>query len=356
MKNWLLPLTALALSLLGLVTLASVSPDLMRRQLVFLLISFSIFWLVAQLPLRTWLNWGSWLWKGLVILLLGLLIFGQATRGATAWIDLGFGLRFQPSQFAVLATSFVVLARFVQARMLRDRELGELLVLLGLPAILILIQPDFGTVFLYLVTVSPLLIWQKIPQQYWRWFLISLVAVITIGWLFILEPYQKLRITSFIAGTTADQSDAGYNARQALIAVGSGQLFGRGLGHGSQSQLRFLPERQTDFIFASLAEEWGLVGSVAVMALYAALIAFILNQAAKVAQPRQALMLIVAAVYFLSQVFINIGMNLGLLPITGITLPLVSYGGSSLLATMILLGVVQQIVTQAREPHRRRIS
>ena len=341
---------------MGLVTLSSVSPDLMRRQLIFLFISFSVFWLVSQLPLQTWLNWSNWLWKSLLVVLVGLLIFGQATRGATAWIDLGFGLRFQPSQFAALITTFAVLARFVHARMLRDQELVELLLLLGLPVVLIFIQPDFGTVFLYLVTVAPLLIWQKIPKQYWQWFLIGSVALVTVGWLFVLEPYQQQRITSFIAGSRTDQSDAGYNARQALIAVGAGQLFGRGLGHGTQSQLRFLPERQTDFIFASLAEEWGLIGSIAVIMLYALLIGFILHQAGKTTQIRQTLFLIVAAVYFLSQVLVNIGMNLGLLPITGITLPLVSYGGSSLLATMMLLAVVQHIVLQVRDPRRERIS
>ena len=356
MKKWFIPLIALALSLLSLATLSSVSPDLMRRQLFFWLASFSLFWFVSQIPLRAWLKWGDWAWKGLVIILVGLLIFGRATRGATAWIDLGWGLRFQPSQFAVLMTTFAVLARFTQQRMLRERELIELLVLLGTPALLILFQPDFGTVFLYTLAVAPLLIWQKIPRVYWRWFFIGIVALMAVGWAVVLEPYQQERITSFMAGSKADQSNTGYNARQALIAVGAGQLFGRGLGHGTQSQLRFLPERQTVVICASLAEEWGLVGSVAVILLYTLLIGFLLNQAGKTDQISHTLFLLIAAVYFLSQVFVNIGMNVGLLPITGITLPLVSYGGSSLLATMILLAVAQQLVMHTREHFGKRIS
>jgi rod shape determining protein RodA len=355
-KNWLIPLLAFSLGLMGLVTLASVSPDLMRRQLVFLFISFLVFYVVSQVPLKFWWNWSDWLWKGLIVILIGLLLFGRVTRGAAAWIDLGWGLRFQPSQFAIIVTSLLVLVRFTKQQMLREKQLVELIVLLGLPTVLILLQPDFGTVFLYTVAVAPLLLWQKIPRKYWQWFLAGTAIILVIGWTLVLKPYQRLRITSFLSGNQVDQQSAGYNARQALIAVGSGQLFGRGLGHGSQSQLRFLPERQTDFIFASLAEEWGLVGSLTVIALYAALIYFLIQQAAKITNVRQSLLLIVVAVYFLAQVFVNIGMNVGLLPITGVTLPLVSYGGSSLLATMTLLGLSEQVILQSRPSRYQRIS
>jgi rod shape determining protein RodA len=209
---------------------------------------------------------------------------------------------------------------------------------------------------LYAAAVSPVLIWQKIPKKYWQLFVGVFLALGIIGWTLVLQPYQKARITSFFSGAQADQSGAGYNARQALIAVGSGELWGRGLGHGSQSQLRFLPERQTDFIFASLAEEWGLLGSLLVIGLYGALIAFLLQEAKRATNSRHALFLTAAAVAFFAQVFVNIGMNIGLLPITGVTLPLVSYGGSSLLATMLLLGVAQQLILQAGSSRHLRIS
>lgn len=356
MQKYILPLIAFSLTLLGLVTLASVSPDLMQRQLMFAFISFVVFWLVAQIPLKTWWDWGDWLWKGLVVVLLALLIFGRATRGAVAWIDLGFGFRFQPSQFALLATAFVVLPRFSTRKMLTDTALLKLLWLIGAPALLILLQPDFGTVFLYTIAASVLLFWQKIPKQYWRTGLVALLLAVVVGWSFVLKPYQQARITSFFAGSQADQSNAGYNARQALIAVGSGELVGRGLGHGTQSQLRFLPERQTDFIFASLAEEWGLVGSLVVIVLYAYLIYFLVSQAARLKNTQHSLFLLVTAVYLLAQTFVNIGMNIGLLPITGVTLPLVSYGGSSLLATMVMLGVAQRIILQANYRQHLRLS
>jgi len=341
---------------MGLVTLASVSPELMQRQLVFAFVSFLVFGVVSQISVQTWWSWGEWLWKGLLLILLALLIFGRATRGAVAWIDLGWGLRFQPSQFALLATLCIALPRFSRQKMLRDTELAQLLWLIGAPAILILLQPDFGTVFLYAAAASTLLLWQKIPWQYWRIGLVSVLTFAVIGWNFLLQPYQQARITGFIAGGQADQASTGYNARQALIAVGSGQLFGRGLGHGSQSQLRFLPERQTDFIFASLAEEWGLVGSLVVIALYAYLIYFLLKPVPHLKDSKQSLFLIVTTVYLLAQTFVNIGMNVGLLPITGVTLPLVSYGGSSLLSTMVMLGIAQRIILQASAQQHLRIA
>lgn len=354
MKNWIIPLIATSLGLMGLATLSSVSPELMQRQLVFFFVSAMVFWAAAKMPFAVWKQWGEWLWKALILVLIGLLIFGRVTRGAVAWIDLGFGLRFQPSQFAILAVVFAALPHFLKTRMLSDTQLLHLLILIGLPAGLILLQPDFGTTFLYLISLLPLIFFQKIPAQYWRIGALALAAIAFIGWNFVLQPYQKLRITSFFSGSQTDQSSAGYNARQALIAVGSGQIWGKGLGHGTQSQLRFLPERQTDFIFASLAEEWGLAGSCIILALYAWLISFLLIYAAKATQPDQTLFLLTTAVFFLAQTTVNIGMNIGLLPITGITLPLVSYGGSSLLATLFMLGIAQHLIVQIRHrPHSR---
>jgi rod shape determining protein RodA len=355
-KNWLIPLLIVGLGLMSLVTLASVSPELTQKQLLFFSLGGSIFWLIAHLPTQQWWRWGGWLWKTLVILLLGLAVFGRVTRGAVAWIDLGWGLRFQPSQFALLALLLSVLPQYSQMRMLTDAALLKLIILFVTPLLLILLQPDFGTGFLYAVSALPLLIWQRIPKHYWRVFGLIVLAIVVVGWTMILKPYQKLRLTSFLAGSQADQSGVGYNARQALIAVGAGQLSGRGLGHGTQSQLRFLPERQTDFIFASLAEEWGLLGSLIVLALYATLIGFLLQQATKTDQIQHGLFLLVTAVHFLSQVLVNVGMNIGLLPITGITLPLISYGGSSLLATLMLLGIAQSIILQTKQRSHLHIS
>ncbi len=343
MRTRLIPLVLLSLAAFSLVTLSSVSPDLAQRQLVFWVVSGLVFVVISKVPLYYWWSWGKVLWKLLLVVLLALLVFGRVTRGATAWIELGFGLKFQPSQFALLVYLLVVLPQFSKLKMLKESELVKLLTYLLVPAVLIFLEPDFGTAFLYTIAASVVVIWQKIPKRYWQIIFGFLAGLGIVGWLFILQPYQKLRVTSFFTGYQLETSAASYNARQSLIAVGSGQIWGKGLGRGTQSQLRFLPERQTDFIFASLAEESGLVGSLIIIGLYTTLFFFLLAEANKIKDPQLFLFVISILVYFFVQVLINIGMNIGLLPITGVTLPFVSYGGSSLLSSMVLLAICQRI-------------
>jgi len=161
-----------------------------------------------------------------------------------------------------------------------------------------------------------------------------------LAWSLVLKPYQKQRITSFIK-PSEDTRGASYNANQAMISVGSGQFFGRGLGEGSQSHLRFLPERQTDFIFASIAEEFGFIGSTLIIFLYLILVLFLLRMALTAREKSVILFIFITITVITLQTFVNIGMNMGLLPITGITLPLLSYGGSSILTLSGTLGIIQ---------------
>lgn len=346
MRTRLIPLILLSLGALSLVTLMSVSPDLMQRQLLFWLVSCGVFIAIARTPLHFWWSWGKGLWKATVFILLALVIFGTVTRGAVAWIDLGWGLKFQPSQFALLAFLTATLPEFSRLRMLKESEIARLLGYFLIPSALIFIEPDFGTAFLYTVAASVIFFWQKIPALYWQIFTGVTVSILLIGWFFVLQPYQKLRLTSFFTGYQYEQGAASYNARQSLIAVGSGQIWGKGLGKGTQSHLRFLPERQTDFIFASLAEESGLVGAIIIISLYGVLFFFLLQEASRLKKPELSLFLLSVLVYFLVQVMVNIGMNVGLLPITGVTLPFVSYGGSSLLSSMVLFGIIQRILVE----------
>lgn len=346
MRTRLIPLVLLSLAAFSLVTLSSVSPDLSQRQLIFWFISGFVFFLITKMPVAHWWDLGDPLWKSLNFVLAGLLIFGRVTRGASAWIDLGWGLKFQPSQFALLIFLLIALPKFSKFKMLKESKLLELFFYLLVPGILIFLQPDFGTAFLYMIAAGVVVLWQKIPKRYWQILFGSVLAIFVIGWLFVLQPYQKLRITSFFTGYQYEQNAASYNARQSLIAVGSGQMFGKGLGKGTQSQLRFLPERQTDFIFASLAEESGLVGSLIIIVLYGILFFFLLKEASYLKSNRLFLFTLSVLVYFFVQVLINIGMNIGLLPITGVTLPFVSYGGSSLLSSMVLLAIVQRILIE----------
>jgi len=176
---------------------------------------------------------------------------------------------------------------------------------------------------------------------------VSILAIATVGWFFVLPEYQKNRVYTFI-NPNKDPQGSGYNVLQSIIAVGSGSITGRGVGRGLQSQLKFLPERQTDFIFASTAEELGLLGSVFILGMFG-VIFYRLIQAVKHARDNFGMYLSLGIFFMLLiQVLINIGMNIGLLPVTGIPLPLVSYGGSSLLTTMLALGLVQSIVARQK--------
>ncbi|MBU0579337.1 FtsW/RodA/SpoVE family cell cycle protein [Patescibacteria group bacterium] len=175
---------------------------------------------------------------------------------------------------------------------------------------------------------------------------ISVIGII-FSWMLVLKPYQKQRITSFI-NSKQDLQGSSYNARQALIAAGSGQLLGKGLGQGVQSHLRFLPERQTDFIFASLAEEFGFIGAIVVISLYVALISFIIITGRKTSSPLALRYCMAIAIMTTMQAGINISMNIGILPITGLTLPLLSYGGSSILSLSFMFAVIQSIANQTQ--------
>jgi rod shape determining protein RodA len=176
----------------------------------------------------------------------------------------------------------------------------------------------------------------------------TVLVLALVGWFVVLQPYQKARITAFIS-PTEDMQGSNYNAQQALIAVGSGEFAGRGLGQGIQSHLKFLPERHTDFIFASLAEEYGFIGTSTVIILYVLLITFLIWASLHISNQIGQLFLLVVAIWIFLQATININMNIGLLPITGITLPFLSYGGSSLLGLCFTLGIAQSLIKETQK-------
>lgn len=312
------------------------------NQFVYYLLGGVLFFVVSRATYTTWENL-SWLgYVAVVILLIIPLLLGTTTRGIAGWIDVGTWFSIQPSQLAVPIVGLVA-ARYCAQHDLR--KWGHLLrtsLLILIPAVLIVIEPDLGTTVVYLFSMGMIVFMSSISWQQLVGLASLGIIAVTLSWLFVLKPYQKQRITSFL-GTTQDPKGASYNARQSLIAVGSGQLLGRGLGQGIQSHLRFLPERQTDFIFASLSEELGFIGSVLVVGLYWTLIAWCLKLSHETPLDNARLYAISCAAMLTLQCGVNIGMNMGLLPITGITLPLVSAGGSSILATAGMLGVLQTI-------------
>jgi rod shape determining protein RodA len=217
----------------------------------------------------------------------------------------------------------------------------------GVPATLILIEPDLGSALVIFFTWLAMLLFSKMSKKQLGALAMVLVLLASFAWMFVLADYQKNRVYTFL-DPNQDPQGTGYNVLQSIIAVGSGSVTGRGLGRGLQSQLKFLPERQTDFIFASTAEELGLLGSGLIVSLFGVI--FIrLIKAARHARDNFGMYLTLGIFFMLLiQVVINIGMNIGLMPVTGIPLPLVSYGGSSLVTTLLALGLVQSVVARQK--------
>jgi rod shape determining protein RodA len=344
--DWQLLLPVLIIFLLGLACLGSISPSLAVSQLLFFLIGAGMFFLFSQLHYSAHQGLTQVYALGIVIFLLLPFIFGMVTRGSIRWLQLG-PLTLQPSE---LIKPFLILgfAGFLcqPNRFSQGTKLLVYFLCLLLPAFLIFKQPDLGSTLVVIAIWFFLLLAAEFPWKYLLTFFLLLLLSLPLIWK-ILAPYQQQRIFTFL-NPYADPQGAGYHLLQSIIAIGSGGLWGRGLGRGVQSQLRFLPESHSDFIFASLAEELGFLGAICLILVYFLLLKRIL-EIAKNAPDRfsQFISLGVFAMLFF-QATVNIAMNLGLLPITGVTLPLVSSGGSSLLATMISLGIIHNISLNSR--------
>lgn len=327
---------ALFLMGFGTAIVGSVAPSLVGSQIVFYVVGLILFLIFSHIDPRIYVN----IWKQTyvisIVLLLITLVVGLESRGATRWVSIaGFRLQFSEILKPFLIASLTVyLGGHVEAKL---RGFLYVLILGALPMLLIFKQPDLGSALVYLAGFSSIIFISEINLGYILSTLISFIVFLPIVWHF-LAGYQKDRISSFI-NPGVDPLGVSYNAIQALIAVGSGMIFGKGLGQGTQSQLLFLPEHHTDFVFASTAEELGFVGAGLLLTVYFILIMRIFRISRKLKDPTQRLLLVGLATMIFAQVFINVGMNLGILPVTGITLPLVSYGGSSVLSIMIALGM-----------------
>jgi len=291
--------------------------------------------------------------------LIGLLVFvlgiAQATRGSKAWIELP-GFQFQPSELGKVLL-IAALGGFVVDRMRRmGRDTTARIMLLGLfPTMLVIAEPDLGSALVYVAATIAILFVAGAP---WRHFValftlfavaITLVLVVApkVG-VEVLEPYQVDRLTSFLH-PAADPGDEGYHQQQALTALGSGEKTGRGVAGATQTSLNFLPEHHTDFIFAAIGETYGFAGCALVLSLYALLIWRGLHILTVAKNLYGALIAGGITVMLLFQLFVNIGMNVGIMPITGVTAPLLSFGGSSMLATFMALGLLHSVHAQARE-------
>ena len=324
--------------LLSMVILNSVSPTLFPQYYIFVVLGVLIFYISSSIDFEVYNTFSVWLFVLSIILLVLPIVFGEVTRGVVRWIPIG-NFTLQPAE-VVRPFIFIFFASLLSTKyeQLSVRRIVNVSLLFLLPFVLIFVQPSFGVAMVTLVGFVGILLAVNFRKQLLLYVpilgLLSLPAV----W-FVLAPYQKERILTALSASP-DPLGAGYNSIQALISVGSGMLTGRGLGSGVQTQLSFLPERHTDFVFAAISEELGFLG-----AFFAVTIIFILMyRVISSLQQSQSLTAraFIAGVFLslLAQITVHIGMNVGLLPITGLPLPLISAGGSSFLGTCLMLGMV----------------
>jgi rod shape determining protein RodA len=348
--NGILAASALGLVLLGLAFIYSASyrpgqdagSSFVARQMVWAIGGFCLAALLALFDYRKLAAAALVIYIAFLILLVAVLLTADPRRGARSWFSLG-AFAVQPSEFTKIAI-IIALAKFLSREDVSRRSPGYLLgalLVTAVPALLILKQPDFGTAILLVPVVIAMLLVAGTGVTYLLVLSLAGLLSIPVGWL-LLKPYQQARIRVFF-NPQLDPLRSGYNAIQSFIAVGSGGLWGQGWLHGTQTHLRFIPERHTDFIFCVLAEETGFMGCLLLLILYAALIFTGLRIAEQSRDEFGRLAAVGITVLLASHVLVNIGMTIGLLPITGLPLPLVSYGGSSLFSTCICLGILQSI-------------
>ncbi|TDC89693.1 rod shape-determining protein RodA [Actinomadura sp. 7K507] len=362
--DWPLVVAVLALSVMGALLVRSATFQILteqgkdpegflKRHILNLMIGFVLGGVVTLLDYRLLRAYVPILYGvacvGLVAVLSPL---GETINGSHSWIVIGGGFQVQPSEFAKVG--LVVLLAMILGEP-RDGEIGPgvrdvllALVLAGVPAVLIILQPDLGTTLVFVAVVAGMLAVSGVKKR-WLAGLVGVSALVVASvWLFgLLEDYQIARFTAFL-DPDADPRGAGYNARQARIAVGSGELFGKGLFQGEQTGGHFVPEQQTDFIFTVAGEELGFIGGAVIVLLLGVVLWRGLRIATQAADLFGTLVATGVVCWLGFQTFQNVGMSIGIMPITGLPLPFVSYGGSATFANMIALGLLQAVHVRRR--------
>ncbi len=316
------------------------------RQLVRLLMAVVIMLFLAQVPADHLRLWSPWLFAAGLLLLGLVLVMGEVGKGAQRWLDLGL-LRFQPSELMKLAVPMVLAWYFADRRLPPSlAELAAAFALLALPTALIAIQPDLGTSLLVASSGLFVIFLAGIGWRIIVGFGIFGLGAAPLLWLF-MKDYQRQRVLTFL-DPGSDPLGAGYHIIQSQIAIGSGGLYGKGWLHGTQSQLNFLPERSTDFIFAVFGEEFGFMGALALLSFYVLIVLRGLVIAANAQDTYSRLLAGSLSLTFFVYLFVNTGMVMGLLPVVGVPLPLVSYGGTSMVTLMAAFGILISIHSHRR--------
>jgi len=353
--DWLLLGSALLVSLAGLSVIYGFGTDdsLAIRQSIWLVVGIGIFFLMSIIDFR-FLRRTSTVVSIYVfaVAVLGLLfVIGSVFQGAQSWFNLGI-FAVQPADPAKLAL-IIVLAKYFSRRHIEIARLKHIIVsgsYMFIMFALLFFQPDFGSAVILAGLWMGMVLIAGIPLRHLVLIIGSAIAVIGLLWTFAFADYQKARILTFLH-PLADISGTGYNAFQSTVAIGSGGLLGKGIGYGTQSRLEFLPEHETDFIFAAFAEEWGFVGTILLLSIFGVLIFRLVSNAREGATNFETLFMLGAATLFVVHIIIHIGMNIGLLPVTGTTLPFMSYGGSHVITEYTILGIVNAMRRYGRAVH-----
>lgn len=354
--DWWIVGSVIALLFFSTITMASLGTTngYLIKQIIWAVLALAILFAVSRIDMsflkKSSILSGLFIFSNVILVLV--IALGKTAKGATSWFNLG-GISFQPSDLVKIVL-ILILAKYLSRRHVEIANIKHLLitgVYFFIPFVLVFLEPDFGSAIIFGCIWFGMILVSGLSKKH---LLVLTGTALIIGallWGFVFKPYQKARIMNFL-NPLADVRGSGYNAYQSMIAVGSGKVIGKGVGFGTQSRLNFLPEYQTDFIFAAFAEEWGFIGALLVLLCYVIIFWRIIRLAMGGSTNFETLYAIGMGIYFASHVIINMGMNIGLLPVTGITLPFMSYGGSHLIAECLALGILFSLSRYRRGIHR----
>jgi rod shape determining protein RodA len=318
--------------------------NLFIKQLIWLAIGFTLMCCSLFVDYQRLRAASPWIYAVIMLLLIVVLVAGKEVNGSKRWLEIA-GFQFQPSEFMKVVIVLQLASYFSSQDVSSYPSLQKLILPVALvlfPVLLILAEPDLGTAISILAISTTLIFFVGVRWKYIAVMALSILPLILPVWEHVLKPYQKRRVLILIS-PDLDPLGAGYHIRQSKIAIGSGMLWGKGFLNGTQNKLHFLPEKHTDFIFSVWAEEWGFVGCAVLILLFCCLI-FVTLRVAKRSKDRHGSLIVVGmSALILWQALINIGMVIGLLPVVGITLPFVSYGGSSLITLCLAIGLIENV-------------
>lgn len=346
--DWTLLGFVLAIATLGVLQIYSATRNTVwhgaqNRQIVYIVAGVFLMWLVSQIDYHAMLDRVPILYLLSILGLIGVYAIGEVRRGSRRWIPLAGGFNFQVSEFVKLVLILLVARYFSELNRATVSGIDLLKVggLVGVPMLLVVRQPDLGTALTYLPIAAGGVLLAGVRWKHLATLLVLGLLILPAGWHF-MKPYQRERLATFV-DPDRDPRGSGYQLIQSRIAVGAGGLWGKGITKGSQTQLRFLPVPHTDFIFSAYAEEHGFTGVLVALALYFVVLMRIIYDAQTAADRAGTYICVCVCVLLLFHLLVNVGMVIGRMPVTGIPLPLMSYGGSSMLAVFLMLGLVNNV-------------